>query len=170
MPRTRSYSDYIDLPADAADESGWFTWIWPGTGAGDGEYTFTAVAVTPDKHLGESWSLTYTLDAGPPGSPTLTEVRSGDGVVMIRWLPPNPVAGDLDHYLVRRSDGAAFTSFPSLDNRSTTFVDRSVTNLSSYTYSVVAVDERGRESTPSSGMAATPAIQTDAVIPCPHPP
>lgn len=159
-----SYSDYVDLPADQADEEGWFTWSWSGLGAGDGDYTFTAVAVTPDDRLGEPWLLTYMLDTGPPGAPTGLDVRPGDGIVSVRWSPPSPVAGDLHHYVVRRSDGET-VAFTSPTSTSTTFIDRQVTQGVSYTYTVAAVDEVGRESAPSAPASATPGPQPDSVAP-----
>lgn len=162
-----SFAEYEDVTTPDAD--GWFTWSWQGAGAGDGEYQFTAVAVSTNDRLGASWKRSYMLDIGPPAPPTLTEagVQAGNGVISLQWSPPNPVAGDLDHYVVERSDGVTTVTIDSLTKASTTYVDRGLTNGTSYSYTVYAVDQRDRVSSPSATVARTPAVQDDQVAPSP---
>jgi len=157
-----SFSEYADVTTPDAD--GWFTWSWEGVGAGDGEYLFTAVAVSLEDRLGESWRQSYPLDVGPPAAPTLEEadVQAGNGVVSLAWSPPDPVAGDLAYYEVRRFDGRTFSP---LSKTSTTYIDRNLTNGTAYAYTVYAVDERGRVSGPSATVSRTPAVPDDLVAP-----
>ena len=169
-----SYAQYEDKTVP--DAEGWYTWDWPGAGAGDGEYSFTAVAVSTNDRLGEPWKLTYMLDKGPPGRPILAEsdVRAGDKVVAVRWTPSDPPAGDLAHYVVVRThdvvdDLGVITTvtdtFTSLNKNSTTYIDRSASNGTAYTYAVYAVDERMRTSDSSNAVTCTPAIPTDVTFP-----
>lgn len=149
-----SYVEVQDVSAAQAVD-GLFTWVWPGSDAGDGEYLFRAVGVSTEGRLGESWKLQYVLETGPPDAPRSVAGQGGDNVVVLSWLPPDPVAGDLGSYTIRRSDGEEFAG---LSKRSTTFVDRSVTNGTSYTYTVCAVDTRGNVSVDSAPVTMTPAI------------
>lgn len=163
-----SFATYADVQAETADADGWVTWVWAGENAGDGMYRFTAVAVSNERRLGEYWRLEYMLDAGPPAAPGLApqNVQAGDGVVSVRWSPPDPVAGDLAHYVLVRTDGAGGSeTFAPLSKVSTTYIDRDVTNGVEYSYTVYAVDERDRTSLGSATASATPAAQADTTAP-----
>lgn len=158
-----SFAESKDVPNSSAILDGWFRSPGLGLGAGDGEYTFTAVAVSTEKRLGESWTLHYTLETGPPATPTLMpgDVRqAGDGVVSVHWLPPNPPAGDLAYYVIERSDG---TTFDDLSKASTTYID-TVTNGAACSYTVYAYDERGKSSH-SATVPCTLAAKVDPTRP-----
>jgi prepilin-type N-terminal cleavage/methylation domain-containing protein len=164
-----SFSESQDVPKSSASLDGWFHSPGLGNGAGDGVYTFTAVAVSTEKRLGESWPLDYTLERGAPASPTLVASgvqQAGDGTVSVSWTAPNPIAGDLGYYAIAFSDTPSpplAPQYPDLSKASTTFIHR-LTNRTLYYYTVYAYDERGNSSH-SASVPCTPAVQADLTPP-----
>jgi prepilin-type N-terminal cleavage/methylation domain-containing protein len=172
-----SFSTMADVPDH--DPAGWFIWPWSLAGAGDGGYTFSAVAVSASGQTGEYWRLNDTLERGAPASPKLTSegVKAGNGVVSIHWSPPSPVASDLAYYVIERTGGSSgpWTS-AHLSKSSTTYIDRNnqpdsshdVTIGTPYTYRVFAVDESGNRSgllpeDPPNPITASPSNATNDI-------
>lgn len=164
-----SFAESQDVKNTPEILDGWFHSPGLGNGAGDGVYSFTAVAVSTEKRLGESWTLDYTLETSPPAPPTLVASgvqQAGDGTVSVSWTAPNPIAGDLGHYAIAFSDTPSPPStpqFPDLSKASTTFIHRQ-TNGTLYYYTVYAYDERGKSSH-SASVPCTPAVQADQTRP-----
>jgi fibronectin type 3 domain-containing protein len=80
------------------------------------------------------------------------ELSSGDQEVNVEWGSVD--ADDLAGYAVRRSEGGndAVSTLTPQDSlfTDTTFTDTGVRNGTVYTYWVVAIDDAGNESKPSS--------------------
>jgi len=91
-------------------------------------------------------------DSTPPPAPSGLELSSGDQEVTINWSGVE--ADDLAGYAVRRStDGSnAVSTLTPQDTlfTDTTYTDTGIRNGTVYTYWVVAVDDAGNESDPSS--------------------
>jgi prepilin-type N-terminal cleavage/methylation domain-containing protein len=159
-------SEKVTTP-DAAG-AGWFSWDWNTVAAkaGDGAYTFSAVAVSSTGLAGNFWRLHYVLDAGPPAIPLWSPsgLQAGNGVVSVRWEAPVPAAGDLDHYVLERSINGT-VSETSLPKTATTYIDRGLNPNITYSYRVRAVDAHGRMSDWSTPSSATPALKEDTVKP-----
>ena len=91
-------------------------------------------------------------DTTPPPAPSSLELSSGDQEVNVEWNSVD--ADDLAGYAVRRSEGGndAISTLTPQDSlfTDTTFTDTGVRNGTVYTYWVVAIDDAGNESEPSS--------------------
>ncbi len=94
-----------------------------------------------------------TPDTTPPGAPAATVATAGDASVTIDWA--DSAASDLSNYVVQRQvGGGAWTTVGS--PVASTFIDTDVTNATSYSYRVTAVDMSGNASAPGSVVVATP--------------
>jgi serine protease len=115
-------------------------------------YTYEVTAV--DRSGNESApsataSATPTADATRPALPTGLSASAGDGSVALDWA--DNTESDLAHYNVYR-DGVVVGS-----PTASAYVDAGLTNGTSYTYAVTAVDASGNESDPSTSVSATPS-------------
>ncbi len=126
------------------------TWTIPGltAGAGDGYYTFKAVAFSTMKSPGNSWDLTYRIETGPPAAVTDLSGTAGLTSASLTWTAST--TGDVDHYVVRR-DGTTIATLPKAAG-SMGYIDDGLTGAAgvTYAYSVCAVDWKGNESTAAS--------------------
>jgi chitodextrinase len=86
-----------------------------------------------------------TIAPAAPGGLTAT---AGDARVTLDWMDNSE--SDLNHYNVRRN-GAVVAS-----PTSSSYTDTGLTNGTTYTYTVTAVDNAGNESAPSNTATATP--------------
>jgi prepilin-type N-terminal cleavage/methylation domain-containing protein len=78
------------------------SWAVPGlAGAGDGYYTFKAVAYTAIGSPGNSWPLIYRIESGPPAPVTNLQGTAGLTSASLTWNAST--TGDVDHYLVMRN-------------------------------------------------------------------
>lgn len=89
-------------------------------------------------------------DVTPPTAPKKLTATAGDSEVFLSWDPNQET--DLQGYLVYRN-GVQLTPDPIKD---TTWLDSSVTNGVTYTYTVRAVDTAGNVSDPSYPVTAKP--------------
>ena len=94
-----------------------------------------------------------TPDTTPPSAPTATVATAGDASVTIDWADSS--APDLGNYVVeRQTGGGAWTTIGS--PVASVFVDSAVTNGTSYSYRVEAVDASGNISLAGAVVSATP--------------
>lgn len=87
-------------------------------------------------------------DTEPPVTPTGLSAIPGDGQVQLTWNANTE--RDLSHYVIYRNGAKIGTS------TSASYTDTTVTNGTTYTYTVSAVDTSGNESEQSSPVTATP--------------
>jgi fibronectin type 3 domain-containing protein len=108
-------------------------------------------------------STVQALDTTPPDPPGPVTAVPIPGGVQLQWVP-SP-SKDVDHYLVRRQSGGiapatAHDGFPSPDADIPPEVHQvtttQLTNGSTYSFSVFAVDAAGNQSRPSSILAIHP--------------
>jgi chitodextrinase len=125
-------------------------------------YSYTARAVDAAGNVSsDSNTATATPQASPdiipPAAPTGLTATAGDAQVELDWADNSE--SDLDHYNVYR-DGTQVAS-PSASN----FTDPALTNGTSYSYQVTAVDHSGNESAKSSSVSAIPQAAPDTTAP-----
>jgi len=133
------------------------------------------VAVTATNAAGSSTASsqpTATVAAAPPvadttspAAPSGLTATAGDGSVSLDWA--NNAEPDLAGYRVyrRNADGSWPTS-PLTTTTVSNYTNSGLTNGTSYTYRVTAVDGSGNESAPSASVSATPvtAAAGDPVV------
>jgi subtilisin family serine protease len=121
-------------------------------------YFYVVTAVNAAGEGPASGQATATPKVTKPLAPATLTATPGDARVTLTW----PASVDADSYNVKRSviSGGPFVTIASVST--TTFVDLTVTNGTSYYYRVTAVNEAG-ESSLSKKVSATPA-------PVPQPP
>src|SRR5215210_8374244 len=120
------------------------------------------VAVTATNAAGSSTASsqpTALVEAGPdttaPAAPSGLTATPGDGSVALDW--DDNAEPDLAGYRVyrRNADGSWPTS-PLTTTTASNYTNSGLTNGTSYTYRVTAVDGSGNESAPSASVSATP--------------
>jgi chitodextrinase len=126
----------------------------------DRTYRYTLVAV--DTHGNRSVSsaaVTATPhELNAPAPPTGLAAAAGDGRVVLVWTANTET--DLAGYRVLR-DGAVVATVTG----ATTYTDTGLTNDTTYTYAVVAVDTHDNASAPSDAVSATPTDLTAPTAP-----
>jgi fibronectin type 3 domain-containing protein len=125
-------------------------------------YSYTVRAVDAAGNVSsDSSTATATPQASPdimaPAAPTGLTATAGDAQVSLDWADGSE--SDLDHYNVYR-DGTQVAS-PTASN----YTDSGLTNGTSYSYQVTAVDHAGNESAKSSGVSTTPQAAPDTTAP-----
>jgi prepilin-type N-terminal cleavage/methylation domain-containing protein len=139
-------------------------WTVPGgsAGAGDGYYSFKAVAYTSMGSPGNSWQLIYRIETGPPAAVTNLTGTAGPGEAYLTW--DASTTGDVDHYTVFR-DGVEVATIPHAAG-SLGITDTGLTGPvgTSYQYTVSAVDWMGNE-TPTT--VTLVSVAADSVAPLP---
>ncbi|NLW16924.1 MAG: hypothetical protein GX033_04660, partial [Firmicutes bacterium] len=107
----------------------------------DGEYFFTAQAIVDGVETPESKPVTVLLDRVAPEPPSQFVGEPQDSThVLLSWQPS--VAADVKGYLVRR-DGVLLME---LAPEKLTHLDGGLMPATTYTYTLVAVDQAGNES------------------------
>jgi chitodextrinase len=116
----------------------------------DVTYTYTLVAVDDsDNRSAQSAPVTATpTDLTPPVAPAAPVAVAGERQVTLSWAPN--AEPDLATYRVLR-DGVEIATVTAR-----TFVDTGLTNDTTYSYTLVAVDTHGNRSAASAAAAATP--------------
>lgn len=140
-------------------------WTVPGgaAGAGDGYYTFKAVAYSAMNSPGNSWQLIYRIETGPPTAVTNLAGTAGLTSASLTW--DASTTGDVDHYVVKR-DGATVATLPkSAGSLGYTDEGLSGTSGTTYQYAVYAVDWIGNE----SAAAELTLVTTDPAALAPQP-
>ncbi|MEA2155111.1 MAG: large repetitive protein [Solirubrobacteraceae bacterium] len=95
-----------------------------------------------------------TPDTTPPGVPSAVVATAGDGSVTLDWADSSAV--DLAHYVVQRRTGAGAwgtVASPLVSG----YTDTAVTNATTYSYRVSAVDTTSNASAFGTIVSATPA-------------
>jgi fibronectin type 3 domain-containing protein len=100
-------------------------------------------------------------DNTPPAAPTGLAATAGNATVALDWT--DSTEADLAGYRVFRSNvsGSGFSLVASPS--ASTFTDNSVSNGSTYFYTVAAIDTAGNISAPSSQISATPTAPLTAI-------
>jgi len=105
------------------------------------------------------------VPAGAPTAPPIVQLQAGDGEVRLYWQASTEA--DLQGYFVYRSDreNLGFSRIATLDANTTSYVDTTVTNGSTYYYQVSAVNKAQRESarTPTPPLQAKP-VPAETVV------
>jgi hypothetical protein len=112
----------------------------------DGTHTFDVRATDPSGNTGAQASATWTVASSTTGVPPVGNLRAiaGDHRVRLVWTKPTGIG--IRRIEVRRS-GKRLPLYRGLGND---FIDSSVFNDRTYTYSVVLVDDLGARSLASS--------------------
>ncbi|UOY03809.1 fibronectin type III domain-containing protein [Blastococcus sp. PRF04-17] len=112
----------------------------------------------------DNWSASSTpaasatpTDLTPPATPTGIMVGRGDGSAGLAWDPN--AEPDLAHYLVLR-DGVEVATVTDTDH-----LDLGLTNDTTYSYALVAVDTHGNRSAPTAPVSVTPTDLTPPAAP-----
>lgn len=141
--KTGGFATYKDVQA----VNGMFTWEgWDDAQAGDGEYAFSAVAVSTAGKMGDYRTLNFEIQ-GRPAKATLAAagVRAGNGAVLVQWSAP--AAGDLGSYELEIFNGSTTDVVQGLSTRSTAYIYRGPNDeglpVGEYSFTVVAVDADG---------------------------
>ena len=113
------------------------------------------VRITTQSAAGGNASVSVTLDEAPPTQPTGLTATAGSGVVNLQWQAASDNFG-VDRYVVLR-DGVE------IGNPSGTQFQDSDATVGAHTYRVIAEDEVGNRSAPSSPATAT--VERDEVPP-----
>ncbi|MBT5873252.1 MAG: T9SS type A sorting domain-containing protein, partial [Candidatus Latescibacteria bacterium] len=92
----------------------------------------------------DSLDIPITVDTSPPSAPTNIIAVAGDGAVRVRWGASTDVSGILG-YTITRGGNTLATNLPD-----TTYLDITVSNGTSYTYIITAIDNAGNISTDSA--------------------
>ena len=108
---------------------------------------------------------TQTPDTTPPAAPATPVATAGDASVTIDWA--DSAAPDLANYRVARQTAGAGAWTTVASPAESRFVDTTVTNGTSYSYRVTAVDTTGNVSAASSIVAATPLAPPPPPPPAP---
>ncbi|MEZ0166751.1 hypothetical protein AB2L27_18495 [Kineococcus sp. LSe6-4] len=133
---------------------------WTVVGLPNGQpLTFRVHAVDTGGNRSAGTPVTVTpVDRTPPLAPANLTGTAGDGAAVLAWSPNSEA--DLDHYLVTGPDGPVTTVRPPMTWWSTT----GLTNGTSYTYGVTAVDRTGNVS-PVSSVTVVPVDTTAPATP-----
>lgn len=137
-------------------------WTVPGmAGAGDGYYTFKAIAYTAIGSPGNSWQLIYRIETGPPSPVTAVSGSAGLTSATLTW--DASTTGDVDHYLVKR-DGVTIATVPKAAG-SMGYADDTLDGTADtvYEYEIYAVDWLGNLS--SAATLSLTAIDPATVVP-----
>lgn len=142
-------------------------WTVPGgtAGAGDGYYTFKAVAYSAMSSPGNSWQLIYRIETGAPAAVANLAGTAGLTSANLTW--DASATGDIDHYEVFR-DGAWIADVPKAagsmgypyDYSSDPDVDGDT-----HTYAVYAVDWLGQPS--AAAQLTLVSIDPASLVPLP---
>jgi type II secretory pathway pseudopilin PulG len=140
------------------------TWSVPGgtAGAGDGYYSFKAVAYSAMGSPGNSWQLMYRIETGVPAPVTNLTGTAGPSEAYLTW-DASPT-GDVDHYRIER-DGTVLGTLEHAAG-SLGYTDTGLTGPvgTTYQYTVYAVDWMGNESATSITLVS---VDASTVAPLP---
>lgn len=130
------------------------------------EWQFTSTSGAVMDQGSESTHNTGTPDTTPPATPTGLNATARDGAVSLSWTANTEV--DLAGYQVYRQN--ADGTWPTTPLNSTllggsSYTDAPLTNGTSYTYRVTAVDKANNESAASTWASATPVASADTTPP-----
>jgi hypothetical protein len=144
-----------DLNPSYYDETGG-TWRNVGTSAVNKDAN--TVTFTTDHFT--QFALTAAADTTPPSAPTSVAVaKSGSGSLTVTWTNPT---SDFSYAKVYRSTTSGSIGTVVANNQTgTSYVDTSLTNGTTYYYTVRAVDAAGNESINTTQTSGTPSSTSD---------
>ena len=116
----------------------------------DGLYTITATATNPS---GASASASTTLEVGPTG-PGLVYTIPGNGQVQVEW---GPGWGDSTYDLYRGTSPTSL-SLIATDVNGTSYIDKGLSNGTTYYYAVAGVDGLGNPGPQGTTFQAMPTV------------
>jgi lysophospholipase L1-like esterase len=147
-PNQSTYTSGTQVTLTAIPTSGWAFSTWSGDASGStNPYVIT---MTSNK------SVTANFTNTPPAAPTGLGATASSGSVSLNWA--DNTEGDLASYSVYRSttSGSGYASIAT-SVATSSYVDNTVTNETTYYYVVTAVDSGSNESGYSSEVSATPS-------------
>jgi chitinase len=120
-------------------------------GSAGGSYTVSAGTVG-DTSRAATANATYWIDSTPPSAPTGLRASLKSGRVTLSWSAASDTGGSgVARYEVRRNGAVAGST------ASTTYTDSP--GSGAFTYTVVAIDGAGNQSSPSAGVPVTVAVK-----------
>ena len=119
----------------------------------DTAYTYSVEARDASNNLSTASTINVTTnpDTTPPPPPQNFTALPGNGLVALSWQAPS-AGGPVDHYQILRNS-VELTTVTTLG-----YTDNAVTNGTTYTYEVKAVDAVGNHSTPATATAAPQSL------------
>ena len=128
-------------------------------------YTFKVTAANAAGSGPQSAPSPVAIPAAVPGAPTSVQAARGNAKATVSWTPPAQTGGsDIESYTVTASPGGLSCSYlvatPEID--SCKVLD--LTNGTSYTFSVVALNDIGTSPSSTSSSAVTPLTTPSAPI------
>jgi hypothetical protein len=154
---------YQDVATPQVGQPAVYTLAWDATASPDGIYSFKATAYSMNGFAGNTMTVAYRLELGPPDPPTNLVASPGDTLVTLTWTPP-PDA-DLAYYQLWRGLASGAEAMAVGNLTAATYVDTGLTNDTRYFYFVKAVDDLGNVSSPSDEVSVKPKIPHDDVPP-----
>jgi chitodextrinase len=141
----------------AIDSSGYSSCSSPMGYAGlaNSSHTFRVIAVSSgvsSRAASVTWTVNTSVsvvDTTPPSTPTGLAAAAGDKQVALSWNGSTDNVGVAGYHVYRNGGQVAQTT-------ATTFTDSGLTDGTSYSYTAVAFDAAGNNSTASSAVSATP--------------
>ncbi len=118
-------------------------------------YSYSVLARDPANNLSEPSTVPVTTDPDttPPSVPLNLTASSGNGQVVLSWQAP-ATGGPVDNYKIYRdSDPEPFATVTS-----TSFLDNSVVNGTTYSYQVRAFDAVGNASVPATAIGSPQSL------------
>ena len=128
-------------------------------------YTFKVTAANAAGSGPQSAPSPVAIPAAVPGAPTSVQAARGNAKATVSWTPPAQTGGsDIESYTVTASPGGLSCSYlvatPEIDSCKVL----GLTNGTSYTFSVVALNDIGTSPSSTSSSAVTPLTTPSAPI------
>ena len=156
----------------AAVKTGFTTWPQTDTGLTNGtSYSYRVIAIdTSGNPSTPSNAVAVTPlapDTTPPAKPSTPTATPGNASATINLPIPNSELDLASYTLQRKLTSAADTTYAAVKTGVTTWpqTDTGLTNGTSYSYRVIAIDTSGNPSTPSDPVAVTPVAPADTTPP-----
>ena len=153
-------------PLGAALTKAPYTYPWNTVGVSNGSHTLTAIASDAAGNTKTAANVTVTVknpDTTPPSTPVgLTATVPTSATVKLSWTASTDNVGVVSYRVYR--DGST-SPLASVAAPATTYTDAAVSAKTPYTYSVVALDAAGNQSTHSTTVNVTTPSNPDTTPP-----
>jgi len=137
---------FIDLASVAESSPG--SAKWKPNQTNDGTHQTGDVNIAQGDYLADHWPVPY--DTTAPATPTGLTVKAGDTLAYATWT--NPADSDFAATKLRRNGTVIYTG------TATQYLDDNLSNGTTYSYTVSAVDSVPNESAQSSAVTVTPGV------------
>jgi hypothetical protein len=124
-------------------------------------YTFSVAAVNGVGTGSYSSQSSPVTPAGLPGPPNITSTPAGDTQVTVNWSAPTSNGSTISNYSIQEYIGGSFNRTITTGSAATSYTVTGLTNGTSYTFSVAAVNGVGTGSYSSQSSPVTPASLPD---------